>query len=96
MQQISHLSTPASPPTTTSVISPPTLFVVMTSDLTDEVVLLLSMFSRRSHYRSCRIILWDVVYGMVLCFLQVMRSERLNTYMSFVILLICQFISRGS
>jgi hypothetical protein len=51
MQQISHLSTPASPPTTTSVISPPTLFVVMTPDLTDEVVLLLSRYGWRSLHR---------------------------------------------
>jgi hypothetical protein len=79
---ISHLATTASPPTTTSVISPPTLFVVMTSDLTDEVVLLLTRYGRRSLHRCCRIGLWNVVYGMVFRFLQIMRSEIVNTYVS--------------
>jgi len=50
MQQISHLSTPASPPTTTSVIPPPTLSVMKTSDLAYEVDLLISAHCWRTHH----------------------------------------------
>jgi hypothetical protein len=55
---------------------------VMTPDLTDEVVLLLSRYGWRSLHRWCGIVLWNVVHGMVFRLLQITGSEIFNTYVS--------------